>query len=253
LRYFIALSYLGTPYYGWQRQPEHISVQETVEKALSTIMRIPIAITGAGRTDTGVHALQMWAHFDIENAFAKAELEKLVHQLNSYFDHSIAIQEIVPVIDTAHARFDATQRSYIYKISTVKNPFIYGSTYHFKPKLNIQAMNEAAVILKSHTDFKCFSKVKTEVKTYLCTIQEARWEVSGDQLHFHITADRFLRNMVRAIVGTLLEIGLEKRPPSWIHGVIQSKKRSNAGTSVPAQGLYLTKVLYPHNIFTINE
>lgn len=253
MRYFIELSYLGTPYFGWQRQPDHISVQETLEKALSTILRQPISITGAGRTDTGVHASQMWAHFDIENAFAKAELIDLAHKLNSFLDYSIAIQRVVPVTQNAHARFDAIKRSYIYKISALKNPFLSETTFQFKPNLNIQAMNEAAAILKSYTDFECFSKVKTDVKTYLCTIFEARWKVSEDQLHFHITADRFLRNMVRAIVGTLIEIGLEKRPPSWMHKVIQSKKRSTAGTSVPARGLYLTAVEYPSNIFTVHE
>ena len=253
MRYFITLSYLGTPYYGWQRQPKHISVQQTMEEALSIVLRKPISITGAGRTDTGVHATQMWAHFDWENAFAKAELTTLTHKLNNYLDYSIAIQQIVPVTETAHARFDALQRSYIYKISTRKNPFTTEQVYHFKPDLNIQAMNDAATILLSYTDFECFSKVKTDVKTYICTVYEARWEVSGDQLHFHITADRFLRNMVRAIVGTLIAIGLEKHPPAWIHEVIQSKNRSNAGTSVPAQGLYLTEVGYPSNIFIENE
>ena len=254
MRYFIALSYLGTPYFGWQRQPEQISVQQTLEEALTTIMRTPIAITGAGRTDTGVHASQMWAHFDmVDDAFAKADLTKLSYKLNSYLDQSIAIHKIVPVLPTAHARFDATKRSYTYKITTSKNPFEAKSAHTVKTPLDIDAMNTAAAILKSYTDFECFSKVKTDVKTYLCVITKAVWILENDMLFFHITADRFLRNMVRAIVGTLLEIGHEKHPPEWIHEVIQSKDRSVAGTSVPAHGLYLTAVAYPDSIFLNHE
>ena len=253
MRYFIKLAYLGTPYFGWQRQPDQISVQQTLEEALSTLLRETVKITGAGRTDTGVHASQMWAHFDSDSAFAKAELDQLTYKLNSFLDNTIAIDKIVPVKAEAHARFDALQRSYVYKICTTKDPFEIGSAYFIKTTLDVEAMNKAAEILKSYEDFECFSKVKTDVKTYLCNVTEAYFTRENNTLHFHITADRFLRNMVRAIVGTLLEIGLHKQNVEWIHEVIKSKNRGAAGTSVPAHGLYLNQVTYPSNIFLTNE
>ena len=254
LRYFIKLAYLGTPYYGWQRQPQHTSVQQVLEEALSMLLRQSIAITGAGRTDTGVHATQMWAHFDVDDkAFAKADLDQLTYKLNSFLDKSIAIHDIVPVVKEAHARFDASRRSYVYKMTTVKDPFTTDKVYYLKTELDIDAMNEAASLLKTHTDFESFAKAKTDVKTYLCTITKAHWTQQGTELYFEISADRFLRNMVRAIVGTLLEIGLQKQSPQWINEVIQHKDRQAAGTSVPAHGLYLTEVTYPTSIFLTNE
>lgn len=250
MRYFIQLSYNGIPYHGWQRQPNASTVQQTIEEALSTLLRKPTTITGAGRTDTGVHASMMYAHVDVdENAFAKAELENLTYKLNNFLPASIAIQKIHPVTPEAHARFDAISRSYIYKLTALKNPFAQNAAYYYRPELDIDRMNVAASILLDYKDFECFSKAHTDVRTYLCTITKARWEMVDKQLQFTITADRFLRNMVRAIVGTLIEIGRRKQSPEWMHEVIQSKKRAIAGASAPAHGLYLNHIEYPQNIF----
>ena len=251
LRYFIELSYFGKPYHGWQKQPNAVTVQQSIEEALSTILRQPLSIMGAGRTDTGVHAHQMFAHLDIPGtAFAKAELTQLSQKLNSFLPPAIAIQRIFEVAPEAHSRFDALQRSYTYRVARKKNPFTEDAAFQCKYALDIDAMNEAAAILLSYTDFECFSKSNTDVNTYLCDISEARWIAVDDELQFIISANRFLRNMVRAIVGTLIEIGQGKHDPSWIHEVIKSKNRSIAGTSVPAHGLYLTKVSYPDTIYT---
>ena len=257
MRYFIQLSYDGTPYHGWQRQPNAVTVQQTIEEALSTILRKPTTIMGAGRTDTGVHAQMMYAHVDMENtmvddgdnAFAKAELENLTYKLNNLLSSSIAIQDIFPVAAEAHTRFDATSRTYIYKLSPVKNPFAENKAYYFRPALDFEKMNAAAQILLDYKDFECFSKAHTEVRTYLCTITHAAWKKEGDQWHFTITADRFLRNMVRAIVGTLIEIGRGKQAPEWMHEVLQSKSRAIAGASAPAHGLYLQTITYPEKLF----
>ncbi len=249
MRYFIQLSYNGFPYHGWQRQPNAITVQQTLEEALSTLLRKPITIVGAGRTDTGVHASMMYAHMDIENAFAKADLDELTYKLNSFLPPSIAITKIIPVTEEAHTRFDATSRSYLYRISPIKNPFTKEAAYYYKLPLDIQKMNAASKILLDYKDFECFSRSNTDVRTYLCTIIEASWKIVDTEYQFTITADRFLRNMVRAIVGTLLEIGQNKKPVSWMHEVIRGKNRSLAGASAPAHGLYLTTITYPKNIF----
>ena len=250
MRYFIQLSYNGTPYHGWQRQPNASTVQQTIEEALSILLRKPTTIMGAGRTDTGVHASMMYAHVDFEeSAFAKAELENLTYKLNNFLPASIAIQKIHPVTPEAHARFDAISRSYIYKLTSLKDPFTENAAYYYRPELDIDRMNTAASILLDYKDFECFSKAHTDVRTYLCSITEARWKIVNNQWLFTITADRFLRNMVRAIVGTLIEIGGGKQSPEWMHEVIQSKKRAVAGASAPAHGLYLNHIEYPQNIF----
>lgn len=250
MRYFIQLSYNGTPFHGWQRQPNAVTVQQTLEEALSTILRQPTTIMGAGRTDTGVHAQMMYAHVEVaENALAKADLENLIYKLNNLLPASIAIQKMIAVTEEAHARFDATSRSYIYKLSPVKSPFTESKVYYYRPSLDFEKMNQAAQILLDYKDFECFSKAHTDVRTYLCHITQARWEKVDDQWHFIITADRFLRNMVRAIVGTLIEIGRGKQTPEWIHDVLQSKDRAVAGASAPAHGLYLQKITYPETIF----
>tara|TARA_R110001632_G_scaffold145740_2_gene262643 strand:- start:426 stop:1226 length:801 start_codon:yes stop_codon:yes gene_type:complete len=256
LRYFIELSYFGKPYNGWQKQPNAPTVQQTIEEALSTILREPLTIMGAGRTDTGVHASQMFAHVDIpEAAFAKlpddpadSKCSLLTKKLNSYLPPAIAIKHIFQVAPEAHTRFDAIQRSYRYRIAKSKDPFTTDLAFQCRYDLDVKAMNDAAAILLTYTDFECFSKSNTAVNTYLCTISEARWIAVEDELHFIISADRFLRNMVRAIVGTLIEIGQAKHEPSWMHEVIKSKNRNIAGTSVPAHGLYLTRVSYPESI-----
>ncbi|GGG51523.1 tRNA pseudouridine synthase A [Croceivirga lutea] len=203
-------------------------------------------VVGAGRTDAGVHAKQLYAHFDYENAILS---EQLVYRLNAFLPEDIAVINIRKVNSEAHARFNATARSYDYWVVQQKNPFYKDSAHLVREQLNVKAMNAASKLLATYTDFECFSKSNTDVKTYLCSISKAEWKISNDKLIFTITADRFLRNMVRAIVGTLLEIGLEKKPVAWIHEVIKSKDRGKAGVSVPAKGLYLTKVDYPEEIF----
>ncbi len=246
MRYFIAFSYLGTAYHGWQRQPNAITVQEVMEDALSTLLRTAIAIVGAGRTDTGVHAKQMYAHFDVEGEIQPAEL---VHRLNAYLPEDIGIHQIRKAHADAHARFDALQRTYEYWIVQKKDPFFKERAHQLLLPLSITAMNEAAKILLAYDDFESFSKAHSDVKTFICKIQKAQWEPQQDKLVFTISADRFLRNMVRAIVGTLLEVGLGKKEPHEIRQVIESKDRSRAGVSVPAKGLYLTEVIYPDSVF----
>lgn len=246
MRYFLELSYNGKRYHGWQKQPHAASVQETIEHALSTLFQKQIEIVGAGRTDAGVHAKQLFAHVDLSNDI---DLLKLPHRLNALLPSDIAVTSIVPVKEDAHARFDAISRSYEYHLTIGKNPFAQNFAYQVYHKPDVNLMNQAAEHLFAYSDFQCFSKSKTDVKTYICKLKEASWETNGSELIFHITADRFLRNMVRAIVGTLLDIGYQKMSVDEIHTIIKSKDRSRAGTSVPAQGLYLTKVTYPKDIY----
>jgi tRNA pseudouridine38-40 synthase len=245
LRYFIQLSYNGSSYHGWQIQPNAVTVQETIQDALSKLLNTNISITGAGRTDTGVHAFQMFAHFDVDETL---DTENLTFKLNSFLPKDIAIQSIFQVNADAHTRFHAIKRSYDYKISLKKNVFLFDYTHYVHQKLDVDKMNEAANILLEYTNFQCFSKSNTDVKTYNCKIEQAQWKQEGNLLIFTISADRFLRNMVRAIVGTLLNIGLSKIAVSDIHKILASKDRSEAGFSVPSKGLYLTEVLYPDNI-----
>lgn len=246
MRYFIEFSYNGKNYCGWQSQPNAVTVQEVLEKSLSTLLRQKIEVVGAGRTDSGVHARQMFAHFDTEQIF---ENENLVHKLNAFLPKDIAIHHIFRVLEDAHARFDAVKRTYEYHITTKKNPFLFEKSMYVNLPLYISKMNEAAKILFQHTDFQCFSKSNTDVFTYNCKIYEAFWEQKENQLIFTISADRFLRNMVRAIVGTLLDVGLKKIQLTDFEQIIKSKNRSRAGASVPACGLFLTKVEYPPEIF----
>ncbi|RNL82722.1 tRNA pseudouridine(38-40) synthase TruA [Sinomicrobium pectinilyticum] len=243
MRYFIELSYYGKAYHGWQKQPNAGTVQETIEKALSLLLQEQVSITGAGRTDTGVHARQMFAHFDTQTEISAGIL---VHKLNSLLPGDIAIYRIFPVEENAHARFDATSRSYEYRINSFKDPFLTGLSFYYRYPLDVKKMNSAAKILLGHKDFQCFSKSKTDVRTYFCTIENAEWKRMGDNLLFTITADRFLRNMVRAVVGTLLEVGQGKLQEENVKKILESKNRSEAGVSVPAHGLYLTKIQYPY-------
>ncbi len=248
LRYFIELSYNGKAYHGWQNQPDAISVQEVLEKTLSTVLKEPIAIVGAGRTDAGVHAKQMFAHFDTESIF---DADNLKFKLNSFLPKNIAIHDIFRVKEEVHARFDALSRAYLYRITLQKNVFSHNKAYYLKSNLDIDTMNEACKILFKYKDFQCFSKSNTDVKTYYCDIMKAEWIVKNDELHFVIQADRFLRNMVRAIVGTMIDIGLGKITVDELHDIIKSKNRSEAGFSVPAHALYLTQVQYPETIILI--
>jgi len=241
LRYFIELSYNGKNYHGWQIQPDAISVQEKINNALSTVYQKDIQIVGAGRTDTGVHASQMFAHFDID----KLVDDNLEFKLNSILPNDIFIKAIFLVDDEKHARFDALSRSYEYKIWLGRNPFLLDFSWQIhSQKPNFTLMNEAAKLLLDHEDFESFSKVKTNVHTFNCNVTEAFWVQKDNQLTFHISANRFLRNMVRAIVGTLLDVGLDKISISDFKNIIESKNRSNAGLSVPAKGLFLTQIKY---------
>ncbi|MGB1232429.1 MAG: tRNA pseudouridine(38-40) synthase TruA [Winogradskyella sp.] len=245
MRFFIEFSYNGKAYHGWQNQPNAISVQEVLEKALSTILKTKISTMGAGRTDAGVHASQMFAHFDFEKKIEKTDL---VYKLNSYLPKDIAVTTIFEVKPDAHARFNALSRMYQYKISTLKHVFDYDFAYQVHLPLNVDAMNAACNILFEYKDFQCFSKSKTDVKTYNCDIKEAFWTQTSNGLIFTIKADRFLRNMVRAIVGTMIDIGLGKLKVEDLHQIMSSKNRSNAGFSVPAHGLYLVEIVYHENI-----
>ncbi len=245
MRYFIDLSFNGKNYHGWQHQPDASTVQDTIENALSTILREPISIVGAGRTDAGVHAREMIAHTDIDEL---TDSDELIFKLNSFLPKDISILNIFPVKPDAHARFDAIQRTYQYQIVGKKDPFLNEYAYYLHQLPDIDILNEASKILLDYNDFQCFSRSKTDVKTYYCTIKEATWILKADQLTFTITADRFLRNMVRAIVGTLLEVGFGTISIDDLHSVIQSKDRNKAGTSVPAHGLYLTEIRYPKEI-----
>lgn len=241
MRYFIEFSYSGKNYFGYQIQPNQISVQEVLEKALSTILREEIKTTGAGRTDTGVHAKKIFAHFDTESIIGN----NLVYQLNSFLPADIAINRIFEVKADFHARFDATFRTYEYYIALSKNPFIQDSSWPmWKRELDINRMNQACEILFEYEDFTSFSKLHTDNKTNNCKIFKAFWEQNGSELKFTVSADRFLRNMVRAIVGTMVEIGNGKLEPNDLRKIIEDKNRNSAGTSAPPQGLFLVDVGY---------
>ncbi len=246
MRYFIQFSYFGKAYHGWQNQPNAITVQEVLENALATLLRQTIEVVGAGRTDAGVHAKEMFAHFDFGEIENK---EELAYRLNAFLPDDIAVQQIYTMPPEAHARFDAFERTYEYWVVQEKNPFYADSAHFVKYPLNVERMNLAASYLLEHSDFESFSKSNTDVKTYICDLRQAIWEEKEEKLVFKITADRFLRNMVRAVVGTLLDVGMGKMAPEKIHSIITSKDRSKAGVSVPAKGLYLTKVLYPKELF----
>ena len=243
MRYFIEFAYNGKNYFGFQVQPNAISVEETLDKALSLLTRQTIEIVGAGRTDSGVHAKQMFAHFDANEL---SNIPKLIQRLNSFLPQDIVIYKIQIVHDEAHARFDAISRTYQYHIHTFKDAFINEGSWYVHQKLDIDRMNQAAEILLEYTDFECFSKVHTDVKTFNCKITEAFWTTYENQLVFTISADRFLRNMVRAIVGTLINVGIHKFSIDDFRKVIESKNRGKAGFSVPAHGLYLVAVQYPY-------
>ncbi|ETN94951.1 tRNA pseudouridine(38-40) synthase TruA [Zhouia amylolytica] len=245
MRYFLEFSYNGKNYHGWQIQPNGITVQEMLEKALSTLLRKEIKVIGAGRTDTGVHAKQMYAHFDVDESLDVLVLQK---KLNSFLPADIAVHDLFLVDDEAHTRFDAIERTYEYWITARKNPFLTYAAYYLKYDLDVEAMNDAAKLLFEFKDFQCFSKSNTDVKTYFCDVKEAYWKYDGEKLVFTVTADRFLRNMVRAIVGTLLDVGKGKISKDDVKKIIESKNRSKAGVSVPAHGLYLVKVKYPSSI-----
>ncbi len=243
MRYFIEFSYNGKNYFGYQVQPNQISVQEALETALSTILREKIKTTGAGRTDTGVHAKKIFAHFDTEKNLPP----QLTEKLNAFLPPDISIHRIFSVPDELHARFSAIYRTYEYYIYQGKSPFHTDFSWQLrKKKLDVDKMNEACKILLEYEDFSSFAKVGGDNKTNLCNLYKAEWEVVGDQLKFTISANRFLRNMVRAIVGTMVDVGLGKLHPTDLRAIIENKNRNSAGSSAPPQGLFLVDVGYPH-------
>ena len=247
-RYFIYFAYNGTRYCGWQNQPNGVSVQCCLEDVLSKVLQHDIQIVGAGRTDAGVHARIMVAHFDAPETVENTAL--LTGKLNNMLPKDIAIFKIAPVKEDAHARFDALSRTYKYIIAEKKDPFNY--EYVCRMSLNnmdFDAMNDACTVLFDYSDFTSFSKLHTDVKTNNCRIYEAGWKKEGDVWVFTIRADRFLRNMVRAIVGTLFEVGRGKIPVDGFRDIIEAKSRSRAGTSAPAEGLALMDIEYPDNLF----
>lgn len=244
-RYFMYLAYNGTNYCGWQIQRNGVSIQEVIEKALATLLRVPTPILGAGRTDAGVHARQMMAHFDAE----VEDTVMLTDKLNRILPRDIVIYKIVRVKQDAHARFDATSRLYRYYMTTQKDPFMYPYKYKVHGSIDIDRMNKCCEILFDYIDFTSFSKLHTDVKTNDCTIMYARWEQQDDDYIFTIKANRFLRNMVRAIVGTLLEAGRGKLDEAGMRRIIEAKDRGVAGCSVPGNALFLEEIEYPDEIF----
>ncbi len=243
LRYFLEFAYNGTHYHGWQIQPNAKTVQETLTIALSLLLKKPIELVGAGRTDAGVHAKKMFAHFDYTETF---ETKELIKKLNSFLPKDIAVHNIHPVATDAHARFDALTRTYEYHITLEKDVFSDETRWYQHRPLNLELMNEACKILFEYEDFECFSKTNSDVFTFNCTIFNAIWEQKESHVIFTITANRFLRNMVRAIVGTMVNIGTQKTSLSEFRTIIESKNRSKAGFSVPGKGLFLTQVTYPY-------
>ena len=246
-RYFIELAFKGTQFHGWQIQPNAVSVQECLEKALKTITRETIAVTGAGRTDTGVHASYYVAHIDSENP--NLDHPDFTHKLNSFLNKDVVIFCISKVQADAHARFNAVSRTYQYHINLRKDPFWRETSWYFFKQPDLNLMNEANRILFDYTDFTSFSKLHSDVKSNNCKIYLAEWTQSGTNIIFTVKADRFLRNMVRALVGTILEVGLGKISLDEFRAIIERKDRGAAGLSVPAQGLFLTDVEYPETIF----
>jgi tRNA pseudouridine38-40 synthase len=243
-RYFLQLSYKGTNFFGWQIQPDHPTIQSELERVLTALHKNEkTEIVGCGRTDTGVHASKYYAHFD---SHLVEDIEQWRYKMNTMLPKDISIHEIIPVSSEAHARFDADARTYHYFIHTEKDSFIHDISWYYKPDLDIEKMNNACLLLLDHEDFECFSKVKTEVNHFRCDIKQALWVRSDKGLIFSITANRFLRNMVRAIVGTMLEIGLNKMNEDEFKKVLMSGDRSQAGQSVPARGLFLADIAYPY-------
>jgi len=248
-RYILSLAYNGKNYHGWQRQPNGITIQEVLEDCLSKLLDTPITLTGAGRTDAGVHAATFYAHFDSEYIFQnKEKKDGFVFKLNRFLPKDIVVYDIMIGLDCFHSRFSAISRTYKYYISLSRDPFANDFTFEMYGTLDIINMNIACAVLMQYTDFSCFSKSNTQTKTNNCRIDKARWYYEETKLVFEITADRFLRNMVRAIVGTLIQVGNGKLQPHDLHEIIKSGDRGNAGTSVPGKGLFLEQIEYPKSL-----
>jgi tRNA pseudouridine38-40 synthase len=244
-RYFIRLCYHGKNYHGWQHQKNASSVQETLTKALGLLLQQKVSLVGCGRTDTGVHAREFFTHFDLFTRISEVDLVHLVYRLNRFLPSDIAVQWIREVPADLHARFSAISRTYKYQIHTFKDPFLDDSSWYVPDKLDVDLMNRGAELLSGHTDFTSFSKLHSAAKTNICHLKEAFWVEDGHRILFSITADRFLRNMVRAIVGTLTDLGHGKMTLEVLDKIVKSRNRSDAGQSVPAHGLYLDRIIYP--------
>jgi tRNA pseudouridine38-40 synthase len=247
-RYFIEISFKGTNYHGWQVQPNASSVQAEIEKVLSILTRDAIEITGAGRTDTGVHARFYVAHFDLDAELLK-DMQNFIYQMNALLPHDIAIQNIQQVKPEAHARYSAISRTYLYTISKLKTPFDMEFSWHYSVPLDVALMNEAAEMIMKHTDFTSFCKLHSGVKTNICHIYEALWTETPEQITFIIRGNRFLRNMVRALVGTMIDLGRNKLKIEDFSRILEGKNRNLAGFSAPAHGLALIHIQYPANIW----
>ena len=246
MRYFFEITYRGTAYHGWQTQSNATGIQQVVEEVLGKLFREEIAIVGSGRTDTGVHCAQQFFHADITHAF---DPDTLIIRLNSFLPKDIAIRSIRKVKPTVSARYNAVQRTYHYNITRVKDPLREGLAFYFYKPLDISTLKYATALLTGTHDFECFSKVKTDVNHFICEVKAARWNQKGDVLVFTVTANRFLRGMVRAMVGTLLEVGTGKITVEGFKHILKSKDRNKAGMNVPPEGLYLMSVKYPKSIF----
>ncbi len=250
VRYFFEISYFGQQYSGWQRQANALGIQAVLEEALSLLFRTPLEIVGSGRTDAGVHCEQQFFHADLEDKFDPVVLAA---KLNSYLPPDIAIKSIRAVRSNAHARYSATSRTYEYRISLEKNPFLHGRVLRWHKPLNIQTMNRTAALLVGTHDFTAFSKVKTDVNHFICDVRSAQWATKGNIVIFRITSNRFLRGMVRALTGTLLDVGSGKITMKQFRDIMKAGDRRKAGANVAPYGLYLTRVTYPRSVFLTHK
>ncbi len=246
MRYLFEITYRGSNYHGWQSQHNAVGIQQVIEEAMTKLLREKISIVGSGRTDTGVHCGQQFFHADVESTF---EFDTLIIRLNSFLPKDIAVRSIRKIKPDASARYDAYERTYQYHITRTKDPLREGLSFYFFKPLDLGVLQRGADILLGKHDFECFSKVKTDVNHFICDIKQAEWNQKGDLLVFTITANRFLRGMVRAVVGTLLDAGTGKTTLDDIRAVLKSKDRKKAGMNVPPEGLFLTSVKYPKAIF----
>lgn len=245
MRFFLDIAYKGTSFHGWQQQPNAVTVQEVLQTAISTVLRQQIEVTGSGRTDTGVHAEQQMVHLDVDQPLT----EDLIFRINCVLPREIAIKNFFAVKPDAHARFSAASREYEYRLRRRKDPFLSDFACYFSRPLDVDAMNEAASILVKHQDFQSFSKVHTSVENYFCDVMIAEWFEREGLVIFHIKANRFLRGMVRALVGTMLPIGMGKNSPAVMEEILNFRDRGKAGAAAPPEGLFLTRVHYPQDIF----
>jgi len=252
-RFFVRLAYDGSNFHGWQRQPNAMTVQQKLEDAMTMLLKRSVVLTGAGRTDQGVHAHDFFAHFDSEQDMSVDELEKFSFRLNRFLGGEVVIYSIFPVPSVAHARFSAVSRTYSYCVARVQNPFRRNYTHFIYGDLDVDGMNQGADIIRETRDFTSFSKVDTDTMTNLCKVTQAFWKTEAGELVFTITADRFLRNMVRAIVGTLLQIGRGRLNADDLIEIIEKKDRSAAGDSAPAKGLTLSRIVYPKDILCFGQ